>query len=35
MFGAVGMTLSVLPDFLSPLRTLRTLPTRGELDPVG
>ncbi|MFE5561592.1 MFS transporter [Streptomyces sp. NPDC056544] len=25
--GAAGMTLSVLPNFLSPLRTLRTLPT--------
>ncbi|MDX2937741.1 MFS transporter [Streptomyces ipomoeae] len=25
--GAVGMTLSVLPNFLSPLRTMRTLPT--------
>ncbi|WP_314247434.1 MFS transporter [Streptomyces kutzneri] len=25
--GAAGMTLSVVPNFLSPLRTLRTLPT--------
>ncbi|WP_328335799.1 MFS transporter [Streptomyces sp. NBC_00455] len=25
--GAAGMTLSVLPNFLSPLRTMRTLPT--------
>ncbi|MGW2087947.1 MFS transporter [Streptomyces sp. NPDC001880] len=25
--GAAGMTLSVLPTFLSPLRTMRTLPT--------
>ncbi len=33
--GATGMTLSVLPYFLSPLRALRSLPTRGELDPVG
>jgi Na+/melibiose symporter-like transporter len=29
--GAVGMTLSFLPNFLSPLRTLRTLP--NEKDP--
>lgn len=34
--GAAGMTASVLPNFLSPLRTTRTLPTgSGELDPVG
>ncbi|MET8747071.1 MFS transporter [Streptomyces sp. NPDC004728] len=26
--GAAGMTLSVLPNFLSPLRTIRTLPTQ-------
>ncbi|MEU6092679.1 MFS transporter [Streptomyces sp. NPDC047085] len=25
--GAAGMTLSVLPNFMSPLRTMRTLPT--------
>ncbi|WP_405973825.1 MFS transporter [Streptomyces sp. NBC_00988] len=34
--GAAGMTASVLPNFLSPLRTMRTLPTAGdELDPVA
>ncbi|MFD4559182.1 MFS transporter [Streptomyces sp. NPDC058469] len=34
--GAAGMTASVLPNFLSPLRTMRTLPTGSdELDPVG
>ncbi|MFD4131263.1 MFS transporter [Streptomyces goshikiensis] len=27
--GAAGMTLSVLPNFLSPLRTMRTLPAEG------
>ncbi|WP_329349599.1 MFS transporter [Streptomyces sp. NBC_01261] len=33
--GAAGMTASVLPNFLSPLRTMRTLPTASdELDPV-
>ncbi|MEV6545590.1 MFS transporter [Streptomyces sp. NPDC051665] len=34
--GAAGMTASVLPNFLSPLRTMRTLPTGSdELDAVG
>ncbi|WP_327401624.1 MFS transporter [Streptomyces sp. NBC_01288] len=34
--GAAGMTASVLPNFLSPLRTMRTLPTGSdELDPVA
>ncbi|MET7482621.1 MFS transporter [Streptomyces sp. NPDC005538] len=33
--GTAGMTLSVLPNMLSPLRTMRTLPVGGELDPVG
>ncbi|MFF4456978.1 MFS transporter [Streptomyces goshikiensis] len=27
--GAAGMTLSALPNFLSPLRTMRTLPAEG------
>ncbi|MEV0638454.1 MFS transporter [Streptomyces sp. NPDC050619] len=30
--GAAGMTLSVLPNFLSPLRTTRTLPTEEAPD---
>ncbi|WP_405843622.1 MFS transporter [Streptomyces sp. NBC_01518] len=34
--GAAGMTASVLPNFLSPLRTMRTLPTEShELDAVA
>ena len=34
--GAAGMTVSVLPNFLSPLRTMRTLPTESdELDAVA
>ncbi|MFF5298631.1 MFS transporter [Streptomyces sp. NPDC013161] len=34
--GAAGMTASVLPNVLSPLRTMRTLPTeRDELDAVA
>ncbi|WP_405863112.1 MFS transporter [Streptomyces sp. NBC_01515] len=34
--GAAGMTASVLPNLLSPLRTMRTLPTASdELDPVA
>ena len=34
--GAAGMTASILPNFLSPLRTMRTLPTGSdELDPVA
>ncbi|MEV6478975.1 MFS transporter [Streptomyces sp. NPDC051576] len=33
--GTAGMTLSVLPNMLSPLRTMRTLPVGDELDPVG
>ncbi|MGC5365101.1 MFS transporter [Streptomyces sp. DT24] len=28
--GAAGMTLSLLPNFLSPLRTMRTIPTGKE-----
>ncbi|MBK3568245.1 MFS transporter [Streptomyces sp. MBT62] len=28
--GAVGMTVSILPNFLSPLRTMRTLPKNNE-----
>ncbi|GGV88145.1 MFS transporter [Streptomyces gelaticus] len=31
--GAAGMTLSVLPNFLSPLRTMRTLPTEASPSP--
>ncbi|MEU6665942.1 MFS transporter [Streptomyces sp. NPDC046727] len=33
--GAAGMTLSVLPAFLSPLRAMRTLPTERATEPVG
>lgn len=34
--GAAGTTASVLPNLLSPLRTMRTHPTGSdELDPVG
>lgn len=33
--GATGMTLSILPGFLSPLRTMRTLPTKEKAaEPV-
>ncbi|MFJ5301632.1 MFS transporter [Streptomyces sp. NPDC088350] len=32
--GAAGMTASVLPNVLSPLRTMRRLPVGSELDPV-
>ncbi|MGW3202142.1 MFS transporter [Streptomyces sp. NPDC001118] len=31
--GAAGMTLSVLPNFLSPLRTMRVLPTEKAPEP--
>ncbi|GGN58582.1 MFS transporter [Streptomyces albiflavescens] len=31
--GAVGMTLSVLPNFLSPLRTMRELPKEKDPEP--
>lgn len=31
--GAVGMTSSALPNFLSPLRTMRTLPTEKSPEP--
>ncbi len=33
--GAVGMTLSMLPCFLSPLRTLRELPEAVPVRPAG
>ncbi|MFF5537205.1 MFS transporter [Streptomyces cinerochromogenes] len=33
--GAAGMTLSVLPAFLSPLRTMRTLPAERTPEVVG
>lgn len=33
--GAAGMTLSVLPNFLSPLRTLRELPGEKHPDPAA
>ncbi|WP_225823888.1 MFS transporter [Streptomyces naphthomycinicus] len=33
--GTAGMTLSVLPAFLSPLRGMRTLPTDSAVEPVG
>ncbi|UFR00253.1 MFS transporter [Streptomyces sp. Go40/10] len=33
--GAAGMTLSALPNVLSPLRTMRTLPAESTPEPVG
>ncbi|MFF4352603.1 MFS transporter [Streptomyces sp. NPDC001530] len=32
--GAVGMTVSILPSFLSPLRTMRKLPKEKDPEPV-
>ncbi|MDL2082020.1 MFS transporter [Streptomyces sp. GXMU-J15] len=32
--GAVGMTLSILPNFLSPLRTMRQLPEQVDTSPL-
>jgi predicted MFS family arabinose efflux permease len=31
--GAIGMALAFLPAFLSPLRTMRELPTSYEPEP--
>ncbi|MFF7755643.1 hypothetical protein ACFZCP_41980 [Streptomyces sp. NPDC007971] len=33
--GAVGMTASFLPNFLSPLRTMRTVPEAEDPEGVG